>query len=73
MVGLPVNRVGSQLIVHDAGVWAPGMVLVDMALAGTDTGLGIDPHRVKTLPSRLFEAPVFWKSGLDVFTVGFPS
>ena len=58
---LPVNRVVSQLIVHDAVVWDPGMVLVDMALAGTGTGLGIDPHRVKTLPSRLFEAPVFWK------------
>ena len=50
VVDLPVNRVVSPPIVHDAAVWDPGMVLVDMALAGTDTGLGIDPRRVKTLP-----------------------
>ena len=50
VVDLPVNRVVSQPIVHDAVVWDPDMVLVDTALAGTDTGPGIDPHRVKTLP-----------------------
>ncbi len=56
-MGLPVNRVVSQLIVHDAVVWAPGMVLVGMVLAGT--GLGIDPHRVK-----LYLSFVFWIAGI---------
>ena len=50
VVDLPVNLVESQLIVHDAVVWDPGIVLADMALVGTDTGLGIGPHHVKTLP-----------------------
>ena len=50
----PVNQVVSLLIVPDVAVWDRDTVLVDMALAGMDTGRGIAPHHVKTMPFILF-------------------